>query len=304
MKKALAVLIAALIFITAAVVCKNVYSCEIPIKNRGIRDAVNSGDLEVLFLGSSTFRANIDMNMMDEAYDNAVYDVSYGGNHMVAASIQYDEIKKRSVSDHDLIAFEMGPLILTQEVALSDSRVIWDLSWEGKKELYESMKDAGSMTLGSTYEYFVTSGMDDLLTYFVTEPFYSTRYYKGAKTDAASSPGKEVLENEKFDISEDEIVKAQADAVRDIVRKCKRDGQDLIFIESPCYHRLSEDEKYRKCLQEFKDILDEEGADYILASDVDFDDHDPDLFEDMNHMSDKGRKEYTGSLLRILKERR
>ena len=44
------------------------------------------------------------------------------------------------------------------------------------------------------YEYFVTSGMDDLLTYPVTERFYSTRYYKGAKTDDTPSSGKEFLE--------------------------------------------------------------------------------------------------------------
>jgi len=296
-------MLAALSVIIATAGFKNLYSCRMPIKNRGIRDAINSGDLDILFIGSSTFRANLDMPMMDEATGGRAYDVCYGGNHMAAASVQYREIKKRSENRYSLIAFEMGPMILTQSAALSDSRVIWDLSWEGKKELWEIMKKGGVTSLSMMYEYFVTSGMDDLLTFPVTEPFYATRYYKGAKTDETGSPGKEVLEGEKFDISGEEIVQAQADAVRDIIRQCRNDGQAFVFIESPVYHRLANDSKYMECKRVFKQILEEEGAPFILAEEVDFDNRDPDLFEDMNHMSLKGRREYTGELIKRLSAR-
>ena len=50
-------------------------------------------------------------------------------------------------------------------------------------------------------------------------------------------------------------------------------------------------------------ILDENDAPYILASDVDFDSHNAEYFEDMNHMSAKGRRAYTKELIRILGNR-
>lgn len=303
MKKVLITLAVAFIIITSAILFKNVYSCEMPIKNRGIRDAINTGDLDVLFIGSSTFRANVDMPMMDEAYDGRVYDISYGGNQLVATVIQYDEIRRRSPHDYGLIVFELGPMMLTQDVALSDSRVIWDLSLEGKQDLWSSMYTAGNTDFSMLYEYFVTSGMDDLITFPVTEPFYSTRYYKGAKTDETVSPGKEWLENEEFDLSDKYLVEEQADAVANIINECKKDGQDFIFVESPCYYRLQDDPVFRKYHEEFVRILDENGANYILASDVSFDTHDAALFEDMNHMSAEGRRVYTAELIKALKNR-
>ena len=303
MKKVLITLAAALLVIVSAVAFKNAYSCEMPIKNRGIRDAIHSGDLDLLFIGSSTFRSNIDMPTMDEAFDGKVYDISYGGNQLVATAVQYDEIRSRSDNSYGLIVFELGPLMLTEDVALSDSRVIWDLTWRGKNALWRSMYEAGNTDLSMFYEYYVTSGMDDLITFPVTEPFYATRYYKGAKTDESISPGKDRLESEKFDISDKVLIKAQADAVNDIIEECRRDGQDYIFVESPCYYRLQEDPVYQKYREEFLKILDDSKADYILASDVDFDTHDPDFFEDMNHMSGEGRRVYTSELVDLLKDR-
>ncbi|MCR5748045.1 MAG: hypothetical protein K6G03_10090 [Lachnospiraceae bacterium] len=300
MKKIIITVAAALCVIITAIILKNVYSCMIPVSNRGIRDAIETGDLDVLFIGSSTFRANVDMPIMDEAYGGRVYDISYGGNELAANVIQYDELKKRSGNEYKLMVFEMGPMMLTQEVSLSDSRVIWDLSWEGKKQLWEIMKKAGNTDLSIMYEYFVTSGMDDLITYPVTEPFYATRYYKGAKTGESLSPGFEALENEKFDISKEKLVQAQADAVTDIIERCKKDGQAFVFIESPCYHRLMEDPSYIKHRDIFTELLEKNEAPYILASDIDFDTFEPSYFEDMNHMSSEGRRVYTKELIKKL----
>ena len=303
MKKVIRTLVIAAVLIAAAVIFKNTYSCNMPVRNRGIRDAIRTGDLDVLFIGSSTFRANVDMPMMDEAFGGRVYDISYGGNQLVATAIQYEEIKKRSDHKYGLIVFELGPMMLTQEVALSDSRVRWDLSWDGKKKLWESMSQAGNTDPAMMYEYFVTSGMDDLVTFPVTEPFYSTRYYKGAKTDETPSPGAEKLESAEFDISDTQLVDAQAKAVSDIIEACRRDGQDFVFVESPCYHRLQEDKSFQKYRDEFTRILREKDAPYILAEDVDFDSSEADFFEDMNHMSAEGRRAYTKELIRVLTER-
>lgn len=300
MKKILATLLSALIIITAAVAFKNVYSCDIPIGNRGIRAAINEGDLDLLLIGSSTFRSNLDINELDTAFNDRTYIISYGGNQYVAADIQYDEIKKRSDSRYGLMVFELDPLMLTEEVKLSDSRVIWDLSSEGKLALWNKLKNAGNADFSVMYEYFVTSGMDDLITYPVTERVYATRYYKGAKTDDTPSSGKEFLENEQFDISDSVLIKAQADAVKEIIEKCKRDDQRFIFLECPHYYRLEEDPVYEEYHKYFTDLMEEYEADCIYASDVNFDNHNPDYFEDMSHMSGEGRKVYTKELVKLL----
>ena len=303
MKRIIITILISIFIITGAVASKNLYSCRIPIKNRGISDAIASGDLDLLFIGSSTFRSNVDMHLLDDAYEGRVYDISYGGNQCVATSIQYDEIKARSDHDYGLMVFEMGPLMITEDVKLSDSRVIWDLSLKGKLDLYNEMRKAGNTDASVAYEYFITSGMDDLITYPVTERIYATRYYKGSKTDATQSPGAEVLDSEEFDISDAMPNEAQERAVRDIIEKCKRDGQAFVFLESPVYYRLGEDPVYKTYEERFIRLLEEEDAPYILASEADFDDHLAEYFEDMNHMSDAGRKAYTRELIRILKDR-
>ncbi len=303
MRKIIITLISAVFISSVIVILKNTYSKNIPIGNRGIRDAISQGDLDVLFIGSSTFRCDIDMPAMDEACNGRVYDISYGGNQLVATDIQYDELKKRSENSYKLMVFELGPMMLTEKVALSDSRVIWDLSFEGKKELWEKMKSAGNTDFSTWYEYFISSGLDDLFTYPVTEPFYSTRYYKGAKTDETPSPGLSVLENAEFDISNEVPVPAQEDALRELIDKCRKDGQDFLFLECPHYYRLEEDPVYQRYLEQYISLLDSEEVDYLLASDTDFDDHEPEYFEDMNHLSATGRKIYTEKLIELLRTR-
>lgn len=307
MKKAVISLSCAIAVIVLAVVFKNTYSCRIPIGNRGINNAVSNGPLNALFVGSSSFRSNLDIDILDEKYDGRSYILSYGGNQYVACDIQYDELKERSaVSGQDspsqLMIFEMDPLMLTEKVKLSDSRVIWDLSWDGKRRLWKKMCESGSTDTGFKvwYEYYVTSGMDDLVTYPVTEPFYSTRYYKGAKTGEVSSPGKEYLDNEKFDVSESEIVAAQEEAVVEVINKCRRDNQEFVFLETPHYIRLANDETYLKYKKHFLELLKEEGVRCITCEDTGFDNSNPDYFEDMGHMTNLGRAEYTRMLTEVL----
>lgn len=298
MKKAVCGIAAALLVIVLAVMVKNVYSCKIPIGNRGIHDCLAYGKQNALFVGSSSFRSNLDINVLDEKYDGKSYILSYGGNQYVACDIQYDELGDAS----ELYVFEMDPLMLTEDVKLSDSRVIWDLTFEGKRKLWKKMCESQNTDTGFKvwYEYFVTSGMDDLVTYPVTEPFYSTRYYKGAKTDEVVSPGKEYLDNEKFNIDDAEIVAAQEEAVLELIAKCKRDNREFLFLETPHYCRLAQDKTYMKYKEYFLGLLEREGVRCITCEDTGFDNTNPDYFEDMGHMTNLGREEYTKMLTKIL----
>ena len=301
-RKIVFTIIISLILAGLLVAAKNVYSCKIPIHNRGISALIDSGDLDILFIGSSTFRSNIDPAVLDEKYNGRDFILAYGGNQLVANDIQYDEIKLRSSHKYDLMILELDPMMLTEEIKLSDSRVIWDLSLDGKLRLWNEMAEGTEVTFPLAFEYFITSGMDDLITYPVTEPFYATRYYKGAKTDETPSSGKEYLENEKFDISDAKLVVAQEAALRSIIEKCKKDSQNYVFVESPHYYRLAEDATYLKYREYILGILDSCECPYILSSDVDFDNRNADYFEDMSHMSYSGRCEYTKLLIKELEK--
>lgn len=300
MKKAVITILISLVIAFAAIACKNLFSCDIPIHNRGIADLASRGDQKILFVGSSTFRSNLDIDMLDDAFDDRAYILAYGGNQYVAADIQYDELKRRGVHT-DLLVIELDPLLLTEEVKLSDSRVIWDLSWEGKKRLWQSMSQTDSADFDLFFEYFITSGMDDLITYPVTEKFYATRYKKGAKTDETPSSGMEFLENESFDISSLKPVAAQENALLSLISKCESDGQPYILLECPHYNRLQDDESYIKNLEYITDLTKEEADRRIFASDVSFDLNDPAYYEDMSHMSADGRRVYTKALIDKIK---
>lgn len=300
MKKIIWTICISLVIVFAVIAAKNVFSCEVPIHNRGIRAVLDAGDLDVLFLGSSTFRSNLDIAQIDAAYGGKTFILAYGGNQYVAENIQYDELKDRGGHNYDLLVIELNPMLLTEEVKLSDSRVIWDLTWDGKRRLWKNMADGGNVTFPMFFEYFVTAGMDDLLTYPVTEPFYATRYYKGAKTDETASGGRDFLEGENFDISQIAPVPAQVEALYALIDKCVRDGQKYVVLESPHYYRLQEDPAYVRVRDEICEELTKKQAPLILASDVDFDDHEAAYFEDMSHMSAEGRRAYAKLLLPLL----
>ena len=103
MKKIIITLTTALLVIISLVICKNVFSCRIPIGNRGIKNAIDSGDLDVLFIGSSTFRSNIDIGLIDDAYGGRDYIIAYGGNQLAAVPVEYDEIVRRSDNSYGLM---------------------------------------------------------------------------------------------------------------------------------------------------------------------------------------------------------
>lgn len=301
MKKVILTLTIVLLVVSSVVVCKNLYSCNIPVGNRGIRDMIKAGDIDRLFIGSSTFRSNLDIDILDETFDGKDYILAYGGNQLMAFPIQYDEITRRSGGRYDLIVFELDPLMLTEDAKLSDSRVVFDLSWKGKRELWDRLSRSDATDFSVFYEYFVTSGLDDIFTYPFTEPFYATRYKKGAKTGDTPSSGKEFLENEQFDISDAMINPIQEAAVTELIEKCRANKQDFMFLESPHYHRLSDDPVYRKYLKYYTDILDANNVNYSLATDLTFDNAGPEYFEDMGHMSGAGRRAYTEELVKLIR---
>ena len=299
MKKILITLFAALLTISAAIALKNQYSYKIPIHNRGISDASKQGKLDLLFLGSSTFRSNIDLLTLEKEYPNN-YIISYGGNQYVSCDIQYDEIKERFKEMPKLLILEFDPLILEEEPDLSDSRVIWDLSFTGKLRLWDSLDNHIGDDFHLVYEYFITSGMDDLFTYPITEKIYAGRYYRGAKNSIVESPGIDALTNEEFDLSNKVIIPAQEYALRELIDNCRADGTNFIFIESPHYSRLANDPKYIEHRQYLINIMEDSNVDYILSDYVNFDNNNPNYYEDMSHMSYKGKVAYSEALRPLL----
>ena len=300
MKRTIATLLIAIGIIVTIIFLKNTYSCEIPIGSRGIKAAIDSGDLDVLFIGSSSFRSNIDMEIMDEEYQGKAFIIAYGGNQIVSSQIEYEEICNRSDHTYEQIIFELDPLMLTEDVDLSDSRIIWDLSWSGKRKLWSKLQESENTDLSTMYEYFVTSGMDDLITYPITNRIYKDRYYKGAKTGEILSPGKEYLESEPFDLSNRTMNSSQEKALRELIQECKDNNQEIIFLETPHYHRLFDEPVYQEYREAFCQILSEYEIPFILSDMVEFDQHNPDYFEDMGHMSSIGREEYTENLIKSL----
>ena len=297
MKKTFISIAAGLAVIAALVIFKNLFSCYLPAGNRGIQTAIKKGNLDILFLGSSTFRCNIDMPLVDEAYNGSDYNIAYAGNQPVATIPEYEELAA-SGNSYALMVFDLNPMLLSQEVKISDARVIWDLTFPSKLKLWRSMINSDKTDLSTFYEFFVTSGMDDLITYPITEPIYATRYYKGAKTDETPASSSEYLENESFDISKEKINEDQRAAVAELIRKCRENGQRFIFIETPHYYRLEKDPSYRRLKDAFIKTLKDEGVnDYILAEDISMDDHNSEYFEDMTHFSAAGRREYTKLLI-------
>ena len=78
----------------------------------------------------------------------------------------------------------------------------------------------------------------------------------------------------------------------------------LLFVETPKYERLVSDTRegsYTELLKEMTEWAEEQDAYYLLAEDFDFDHSDGENFQDLIHLSGKGRKAYCEVLAKHIK---
>ena len=101
----------------------------------------------------------------------------------------------------------------------------------------------------------------------------------------------------------DGLYEAQLAGYEKILELCKEFGIDLLFIETPKYEKLIEDDRaggYPELLEEMVLWAEKKDAPYLLAEVFDFDHSDGANFQDLIHLSGEGRKCYCEMLTQYI----
>lgn len=300
-KKILLTIVSILIIFLAVVLGKNCLSYKLPNSAMGVRSIVNLKSVDTLFIGSSGYRKGIDMEEIVNSLEGSSFMLTYNGNEPFNIYIELKELLNEGVDIGRLIV-DFNPSMADRGADLSDKRLLWDISMDSKLELWNALKKEETTDLFTFYDYWVLSNNDYMVTYPVSYRLISSRYNYGGSTSLDESAGKTREELEAMPVIEKPgINPLQEESIRNIIKLCSNNSIELIFMESPRYITMENDENYRAKSEMMKDIIESEGAKVILRSDLEFDNSKAEYYSDLTHMSGDGKRELTGDIIALLK---
>lgn len=300
LRKIVVTIVITILIIAGFVVGKNCLSYKIPNKAMGVRSVVAKGHIDTLFIGSSGYRKGIDMETLVDELDGQTFMLTYNGNEPFNILIELEEILSEGVSIGTLVV-DFNPSMADRGADLSDKRLLWDITLAGKMKLWNEIKELESTTLFTMYDYWVLANNDYMVTYPVSYPLIASRYNYGGSTAADETIGLSKQELEELPIVENPGVNVlQKESILSIIRLCKENGINLIFMESPRYITMEEDENYQAKSKEMYALIEREGVRVILRKDLEFDNTKPEYYSDLTHMSGEGKKALTEAVARIL----
>ena len=292
-----------IVMIFVGIVCgKNFCSYLIPNNAMGVRSVVARNKIDTLFIGSSGYRKGIDMGEIADRLPGDSFMLTYNGNEPFNILIELEEILRENVSIGTLIV-DFNPSMADRGADLSDKRLLWDISMVAKRKLWSELKKEEGTDLFTFYDYWVLANNDYMVTYPISYPLISGRYYYGGSTPMDETEGKSKAELEAMTIVENPGVNnLQSDSILQIIRLCQKNNINLIFMESPRYITMERDVNYQAKSLELKSLIEDNGANCVLRSDLEFDNTRSEYYSDLTHMSGEGKKEFTECIIRILKK--
>lgn len=293
MKKKVLIIFSALLLSMILMFLKNSFSQYIPGSNHGMSELIRLNKIDNLFMGSSTIRLGIDPYEIGE--DDFI--LAYNGNEPTNIYNELDYLIKNNVSIKTLY-IDMYVWTSTKSPWIDDLTILWDTDLKHIINIYSDMNNA---SLKYAYEYFVSANNDYLFSYPISSSIINNYYYKGGANYASYSLGKDYLDSLDFPHKENSrLVDEQINAIKKIKKLCDDNNINLVYIETPKYIKEANWQTYLRLMNDYKNILEQLNIKYVLASEINIDNSDPDYFIDLIHLSSKGREKYTEELIKYI----
>lgn len=300
-KKYISLICIVVVLFLAIVMAKNCFSYKIPNNAMGVRSVVAKGNIDTLLLGSSGYRKGIDMETIAEELPGTSFMLTYNGNEPFNMLIELEEMLKEDVHIGTLIV-DFNPGMFDRGADLSDKRLLWDISLDGKIKLWRGISKESTTDFFTFYDYWVLANNDYMVTYPVSYPLISSRYSFGGSTAEDETEGLTKEEIEELDIDEKPgINELQRESIGAIIDICNENKINLIFMESPRYIRMEDDPNYSAKSAEMEEYITGKGVTVIHSKDIGFDNSNPAYYSDNVHMSGDGRRELTARIIDMMK---
>lgn len=276
--------------------------------NYGMRAVCKDKHISSLFLGSSMFRQGI--NSVE--IDSASFLLQYSANQPAFEVIQLEELIAQGVEIKHLV-MDMYAYSAVDKLQIYDRRMIMDGSLGYSLKLYDKLSEKENVG------YLLKMVFQENNEFFATLPIsfrmINSRYDRGASTVFRESATKGALD-ELAMVGHDStaVTRDQIEGIKKIVSICELHSIDLLFVETPKYLRVHQDEQYLETMADYARILSEMGVKMVMCESTllnigvpqnaniesyVFENSKPELFYDLVHLSGEGRALFS----EVLKEK-
>lgn len=263
--------------------------------NYGLPALVERGGAGMLFIGSSMFRQGVDVDVLGTT-ERDWYLLTYNGLQPVTEELLLNRLADAGVEVGTLYV-DMYAYSLCANPAMGDEKMTLELDLEGKAALWDVISRSSSADAASFWRLFVTGNNELLLTWPLYFPLVNRRFCRGGR-----SLPQEGLTAEQMAALEPPPIAGvpqqnQREAVQALIENARKHGTSVVFLETPKYQTVMENEDYIRAMEAYCALLEEEGVAYVLADDLC-----PEIslmtenFSDTIHLSSQGRVTYTKAL--------
>ena len=310
MKRILLTIGGALLAAFLLVVLKNEYARLLPVSTYGMQAAIERGETENLFIGSSMFRQGLSIDVLEEELPGSSYILSYNGNQPALMAMELAYMLEEGLEVKNLY-IDLYPYTAAADPWISDTKILLDTDLDFKIQAWSLMAENSGASFSDFFEFFVTANNEQLLTYPINNALVSSQFRNGGTLLQQEGSTREELYALGMLGSRNGLQEAQMEGYGKIAALAEEYGLNLYFLETPKYERMYADpdymELYQLCLEEVQRLKAEWNGsgsfEVLCAEDLDFDLSDAGNFQDLIHLSSAGRTEYTRLLCGALKSR-
>lgn len=313
MKRIFLIVITSLVVVTLFVIGKyQFFDIAMAHSNYGMRAICNEKEISSLYIGSSMFRQGINVAEIEPS----AYLLAYNGNQPVAEELCLKYMLEKGANIKRLVV-DMYPYSAADSPSISDSRTFQDGDMKFTFGVYDALSDTKDYSY--LLKMLLNGNNESFVTWPATHGMIDSRYYRGSST--AILVGKT---NEKLDKAElkfwgrDTLQPLQMDALDRIIQLCEQKDIEVVFVETPKYYRVYADKAYISMMKDYYDFLKERNVKTILCDKIvdalclgsesrnlvtySFANSDASNYQDLIHLSGKGRDEFSTQLGMLLKE--
>ena len=310
MKRILLTIGGALLAAFLLVILKNEYARLLPVSTYGMQAAIERGETENLFIGSSMFRQGLSIDVLEEELPGSSYILSYNGNQPALMAMELAYMLEEGLEVKNLY-IDLYPYTAASDPWISDTKTLLDTDLDFKIQAWRLMAENSGASFSDFFEFFVTANNEQLLTYPINNALVSSQFRNGGTLLQQEGSTREELYALGMLGSRNGLQEAQMEGYGKIAALAEEYGLNLYFLETPKYERMYADpdymELYQLCLEEVQRLKAEWNGsgsfEVLCAEDLDFDSSDAGNFQDLIHLSSAGRTEYTRLLCGALKSR-
>lgn len=313
MKKILKYIILSILVAGILVIVKNQYSsCLLNGATYGMPTLIQVGKVDNLFLGSSMFRQGIDINVLETEYPNKNYILSYNGNQPVLEYLQLKKLVNEEVEIENLYV-DMYAYSAWSTPDISDIKFLMELNLQDKitlwKVISEHNEDYG---IEEFWRMFVNGNNEIILSWPLNEGLINSRFYRGGTIVKTVPSTVAELKNMKVQSIKGQMNLVQKEYLTKLIDLAKDNNINIVFIESPKYINVYQNEQYTDAMQIYAEFLEEKEIPFVLCEKTllnidiskkvfhyNFSNDKAELYVDNGHLSYDGRVAFTQKIIEV-----